>query len=219
MEGIAARYKRLFVRGEGAERIAYYSDAVFAIAMTLLVVDLTIPDDATSSDQVLLEEWPAYAAFALSFVIIAVAWIGHHRRFRFITGHDSGLIWINFALLFVIASLPFPTRLMSEFAPEVPAVVLYGSAVALLQVIEMTQWIYCWRRGLLSKDIDRALFWYVIWDDIPVIVVFGASIVIAFTIGGTAAMYTWFGLFLVAPVAGVIASRRLDRTARAAEPA
>ncbi|HWL02513.1 MAG TPA: TMEM175 family protein [Microbacteriaceae bacterium] len=214
-EGIGARTRRLFGRGSSADRVAYYSDAVYAIAMTLLVLDLKIPDGATSALQVLQEEWQSYVAFMLSFVIIAYSWMSHHRRFKYVIGYDSGLLVVNLVLLFFVVSLPFPTALVSRFAPETSAVVVYAAAVALLELAELVEWIYLKRRGLLSPEIDSGVFWYVFWDFLPAVVVFGGSVVVAFVAGGSAAMYSWFAMFIIAPVAGVLIGRRIDRARRA----
>jgi len=211
--GVETRRNALLGRGDGVDRIMAYSDGVFAIAMTLLVLDIVVPPGATSAAQVLEAEWPSYVAFALSFVIIAVAWIGHHRRFRVVVGHDSGLLWLNLVLLFFVVSLPFPTSLVSEFAPERDAVMVYAAAIVLLQLAGLAQWVYCWRRGLLAPSVDRGVVRYVISDFLPVIVVFGVSIGIAAIWGGEAAMYSWFATIVVAPVTGAIVSRRIDAAA------
>jgi len=216
--GVETRYRRLFGRAEGAERVAYYSDAVYAIAMTLLVLDLRIPEGATSALEVLQQEWPAYVAFALSFVIIAYSWIGHHRRFRVVTGHDTGLIVINLALLFFVVSLPFPTALVSEFAPETSAVIVYAAAVALLELAELAEWVYLRRRGLLAPAVDAGVFRFILWDFLPAIVVFGGSIGVALAFGGTAAMLSWSAMLVLGPVTGVLAARRIDRARRDSSP-
>lgn len=210
-ERVDARSRRLFGRGPGAERIAYFSDAVYAIAMTLLVLDLRIPDGATSALEVLQAEWQPYVAFALSFVIIAHSWIGHHRRFKYVTGHDTGLIIVNLVLLFFVVSLPFPTSLISEFAPETSAVIAYSGAVLLLELAELAEWIYLRRRDLLSREIDSGLYWYVLWDFLPTIVVFGGAIVVAFLVDGTTAMWSWAAMLVIAPLSGILIGRRIDR--------
>jgi len=215
VEGVAARYRRLFGRGDSAERVAYYSDAVYAIAMTLLVLDLRIPDGSTSALQVLQEEWQSYVAFALSFAIIAYSWMGHHRRFKYVIGHDTGLLVVNLVLLFFVVSLPFPTALVSRFAPETSAVITYAAAVALLELAELVEWIYLKRRGLLSPKVDSGVYWYILWDFLPAVVVFGGSIVVALVADGTTAMYSWFAMFILAPLTGIVFARRLDRAARA----
>src|SRR5690606_17996305 len=103
-ERLQARYRRLLGRGTNPDRVAYYSDAVYAIAMTLLVLDLRIPEGATSAIEVLQTEYPSYLAFALSFLIIGYSWIAHHRRFKFVTGYDTGLLIINLIVLFFVVS-------------------------------------------------------------------------------------------------------------------
>lgn len=210
-ERVAQQARRLFGRGKGAERVAYFSDAVYAIALTLLVLDLRVPEGATNALEALQLEWSAYVGFALSFVIIGYSWMGHHRRFRFVTGHDSGLLVVNLVLLFFVVSLPFPTSLLSTFAPETAAVVAYAAAVALLQLAQLAEWIYLGRRGLLSPEIDAGIYRFVCWDFLPAIAVFGGSIVVALVFGGQVAMWTWFAMFLVAPVVGTIVGRRIDR--------
>ncbi|MBO9579133.1 MAG: DUF1211 domain-containing protein [Microbacteriaceae bacterium] len=209
-EGVASRARRLFGRGDGAERIAAYSDGVFAIAMTLLVLDIVVPDGSTSAAQVLAEEWPSYVAFALSFVIVALAWVGHHRRFRVVVGHDVGLLWLNLLLLLFVVSMPFPTSLISAFAPETAAVVVYAAAIALLQLGALAQWWYCWRRGLLAPSVDRGVFLVVVWDLLPVIAVFLVSVPIALLWGGEPAMWSWAASIVLSPLVGVVARRTLD---------
>ena len=212
--GVQQRYRRRFGRGDNADRIAFFSDAVYAIAMTLLVLDLKIPDGSTSALQVLGEEWQSYVAFALSFVIIAYSWMGHHRRFRYVVGYDTGLIVVNLVLLFFVVSLPFPTALVSRFAPETSAVVAYAAAVALLELAELAEWTYLKRRGLLSPEVDTGLFRFIFWDFLPAVIVFGGSIVVALVADGQAAMYSWFAMFVIGPVMGVLVARRIDRARR-----
>jgi uncharacterized membrane protein len=215
-DGVEARYRRVFARGEGAERIAAYSDAVFAFAMTLLAVDLAIPDAATSAAEVLETQIPHFFAFALSFTIVAYVWMGHHRRFRVIVRHDTGLMVWNLVLLFLIAAVPFPTALISRFAPEEPAVITYAAMVTAIIVVQMFGWWHMRRAGLLAKSVDRDLWVYVVLDFVPTVIVFGLSIPIALLLGGQTAMYWWFVLFVVAPVMGILSSRRIDRAERAA---
>lgn len=212
-ERLEARYRRLLGRGTNPDRVAYYSDAVYAIAMTLLVLDLRIPEGATSAIEVLQTEYPSYLAFALSFLIIGYSWIAHHRRFKFVTGYDTGLLIINLIVLFFVVSLPFPTSLISSFAPETSAVIVYAAAVALLQLSELVEWIYLKRRRLLSAEIDSGIFWFVCWDFLPAVLVFGGSIIVALAAGGSIAMYTWPAMFVVAPAAGILIARRIDRAA------
>lgn len=201
----------MFGRGVGADRIAYFSDAVFAIAMTILVVDLRIPDGATDVIEVLKADWTGYFAFALSFVIIALSWVSHHRRFRWVREHDGGLIWINLALLFLIVSVPFPTALLADFAHEPLAVALYALVVALIMLVQAIEWTYLYRRGMLDARVDASLHLQVLWAFVPTFVVFITSIPIAFLLGARAAMWFWVLQIPLGMVTGRLVDRELDR--------
>lgn len=209
--GVTERTNAVFGRGPGAERIAYFSDAVYAIALTLLVVDLKIPDGSTSAATVLAEEWPSYFGFALSFVIISISWVGHHRRFRVIVRHDTGLIIVNLALLFGVASVPFPTALLAEFSPQPVAVAVYAGVVAYILLAQLATWVYARRRDLLADVVDRGMFWNVVWNILPTPVLFLLSIPIAFVFGGQVAMYSWLALMVIGPVSGRLVARAIDR--------
>lgn len=215
-QGVERRYRQLFGRGKGAERIALFSDAVYAIALTLLVLDLRIPEGAPSALAALAAEAPSYLAFALSFAIIGYSWIGHHRRFRYVVGHDTGLLVVNLVMLFFVVSLPFPTSLVSNFAPETAAVVAYAAAVALLEAAELAEWVYLRRRRLLAPEIDDGLYRYIVWAFVPALVVFGGSVLLAVLVDGQVAMISWFAMFVVAPVVGYVVGRRIDRDRRRA---
>src|SRR4051812_34982094 len=162
MSDVSDRYRRLLGRGEGTERIAFFSDAVFAIALTLLVLDIRLPSDLAEDElwPSLVELWPQFFAFVLTFAILGVNWISHHRKFRVIVRFDGGLIWINLAFLMLVALAPFPTAVLSEFAPAFPAVVFYASVIASLGLLQLAMWSYARRRGLLDESIDDELYRY-----------------------------------------------------------
>lgn len=211
MAGVLDRSSAVFSRGPGAERIAYFSDAVYAIALTLLVVDLKIPEGSTSAAAVIAAEWPSYLGFALSFVIISVSWAGHHRRFRVIVRHDPGLIVVNLALLFGIASVPLPTALLADFAPQPTAVAVYAAVIAYILLAQLATWVYAYRRGLVSDVVDRGMYWNVVFNLLPTPIVFLLSIPIAYVFGGQVGMYTWLALAVIGPVAGRLVAREIDR--------
>src|SRR5215467_6357238 len=119
------------VAEEGIGRILALSDGVFAIAITLLILEIAIP--ATTSDaglpKALLELWPRYLAYVLSFAVIARFWVTHHLAFRLIGRYDAGLVWLNLVLLMLVAFLPFPTAVLGEHNGSPAAAVLYAAAV------------------------------------------------------------------------------------------
>lgn len=95
------------------ERMILFSDAVFAIAITLLVIDIRLPEGNLSSRveviNMVMEKLPQLIGFAVSFFVIGQFWVSHHRLFSFVTSYDSGLLWLNLHLLFWIALVPFST--------------------------------------------------------------------------------------------------------------
>jgi uncharacterized membrane protein len=114
----------------GFERLAFFSDAVFAIAITLLVIDLRLPPLEQLSDagllQALLQPFPQYIGFFVSFFVIGRFWIGHHQLFGLISGSDSTLVWRNLLFLLAIAFMPFPTALVGKFVQLRPGVCFYA---------------------------------------------------------------------------------------------
>jgi uncharacterized membrane protein len=117
-------------------RVEAFSDGVFAIAITLLVLDIKVPRDLPESARLLdalLAQWPAYFAFVTSFATIGIMWINHHRLFTLIKRSDQMLLVLNSLLLLGITFVPFPTALLSEYIGEpdqqVAALVYSGTFV------------------------------------------------------------------------------------------
>jgi TMEM175 potassium channel family protein len=99
-------------------RIEAFSDGVFAIAITLLVLDIKVPRELTAGDtlgRALARQWPAYLALVTSFATILIMWINHHRLFTLIGRFDHGLLFYNGLLLFGVIIVPFPTALVAEY--------------------------------------------------------------------------------------------------------
>jgi uncharacterized membrane protein len=90
-----------------AERLTAFSDAVFAVIVTIMVLELKAPDDASLS--ALLPLWPTALSYAVSYLLIAIIWINHHHLMRFVGPPSLSLIWINFIHLFLVSLLPFAT--------------------------------------------------------------------------------------------------------------
>lgn len=207
MSDVRDRYARLFRRGEGTDRMQFFSDAVFAIALTLLVLDIRLPE--TDPDELLdalLALGPQYLGFALSFVIIALNWMSHHAKYRVIVRFDGTLLRINFVLLFLVAWVPFPTSVLSDYGAETPAVVLYAASVALLSLAQLASWLYAYRAGLVSDEADAGVSRYVVLSILPAPVVFLLSIPIAF-FAPDLAMWSWFAIFPVSMLSGWLIRR------------
>ena len=118
-------------------RMEAFSDGVFAIAITLLVLELSVPPEGFEHlGRAILEEWPSYLAYATSFLTIGVVWLLHHGIFRRMSFADSTVTRLNLLLLMVTSFLPFPTKLLSEAInsrdAEQTAVLFYGGVLFVL---------------------------------------------------------------------------------------
>jgi uncharacterized membrane protein len=107
------------------ERLTFFSDAVFAISMTLLVIDIKVPEPATDTDaawlQALADLIPHFVGFVLTFYVVGALWAAHHRTFGRLRHYDPAVVWPNLTLLMMVAFIPFPTALMStHFTDRVP---------------------------------------------------------------------------------------------------
>jgi uncharacterized membrane protein len=216
MSTVRERYEALLGRGSSTERIVFFSDAVFAIAMTLLVLDIRVPDgEYTTVGESLIAVIPKVFAYVLSFAIIAVNWTSHHRKFTVITGYDRRLITLNLGLLLVVAFVPFPTALLAEAGADIAAVVLYAAVVGVLGVVQFAIWAYARRAGLLAPTVDRGIYRLVRRAVLAPSVVFAISVVLALAGLPLIAMFSWF---LIAP-ATLIAARAFPARADDLEPA
>lgn len=96
-------------------RVEAFSDGVVAVAITLLVLDLHIPSTTGSLIMALADEWPAFAAFAISFLVIGIVWVNHHTLFHLLSHTDRVLLFLNLFLLMTIVLIPFVTALFADY--------------------------------------------------------------------------------------------------------
>lgn len=141
----------------GVERVATFSDAVFAIAMTLLVLTIEIPDIpqdqvSTALPNVITDQWHSFFSFALSFVIIGLYWMSHHRHFEHIVRHDGTLLWLNLLFLLSICFLPFPTGLLGSYGGHYLPVVIYAGTNIAIGLFNTALWTYAWRGHRLVRS-------------------------------------------------------------------
>ncbi len=119
-------------------RLETFSDGLFAIAITLLVLGIAVPPGGTALGRELLELWPSYFAYAVSFLGIGAIWINHHAMFRHIVRTDGTLLLLNLLQLMVVAFLPFSTAVLAEAfhrgTDEPIATAFYGATLAVLGV-------------------------------------------------------------------------------------
>jgi uncharacterized membrane protein len=140
-------------------RTAAFSDSVFAIVITLLILDIKPPHlgPRQSLAGALLAMWPRYVALLSSWAIIGLAWIHHHRVFRYLDHADHMLLKLNLLLMLSISLVPFSTALLASHPDEQLAAVIYSSVVAIDAVLFSVIWGHA-RRGhrLLRADISRS---------------------------------------------------------------
>jgi TMEM175 potassium channel family protein len=137
-----------------AERLTFFSDAVVAIAMTLLAIDLPVPEGGTVTafwDSVRHDDGH-YLAFLVSFVVIAAAWSDHHRMFRFVRRTDNRLRLLNTCWLFAIVLNPFATKLLTTGVQTTATHALRFGFYALLQVLESGM-LYAMLRHMITREL------------------------------------------------------------------
>ena len=148
-------YNRL--SGQSLERIAALSDGVFAVAMTLLVLDLHAPAaEAIHSEgdllQKLLPLLPRLLAYLMSFLTLGIFWVGQQTQLNHLERANRNLAWIHLGFLFAVTLLPFTTSLLAEFIELRTALVLYWLNVLLLGLMLAGSWLYASRFDLVKKD-------------------------------------------------------------------
>lgn len=132
------------------ERIIFFSDAVFAIAITILALELQVPaiDRGIATDAMLLksldELLPKFIGFLVSFFIIGLYWTIHHRMFGYVVRYDRKLIRLNLIFLLAIVLMPFSTAFYSEYIIELLRVpmLLYAVNIVFLGVMNIVLWVY-----------------------------------------------------------------------------
>lgn len=149
--------------GLSTNRLEAFSDGVFAVAITLLVLNLQVPQIAASvvSQELvpkLFELWPKLLSYALSFVIVGIYWVAHHNTFHYIKRSDRNLLWLNILLLMCIVFLPFPTALLGQYPEQRVSVIIYAGTLVLTGLVLQSLWWYATSRyRLVDSNIDPRL--------------------------------------------------------------
>ncbi|OXM71650.1 TMEM175 family protein [Amycolatopsis vastitatis] len=198
-------------RGIAAERLTFFSDAVVAIAITLLALELPLPEGATSAELLrsLGHHQSEYVSFLISFVVIGGHWRAHHRLFHYVTTLGGGLIRLTFGWLLMQVIMPFATKVISEDSGFEFRFVFY----ALVQVIALTLFLLmAWqikRNHLYRADTPPELFGAVYHGIGTMIAAFALSIPVAF-------FTHWaYACWIVVPVVGNLLFRFRRRSAAA----
>jgi uncharacterized membrane protein len=188
------------------DRIAFFSDGVFAIAITLLVLEIRLPEPipgshSSLSNALLAELWPDLYSFLISFWFVGTLWIAHHRVFHYIRDYDRGLLLINLFFLMWIVLLPFSATLLSRYEDQQAAVIIYAAHVAVAELALAWVWRHASRTPHLmdTRLMDARQRKYNELLVVAMPLVFALSIGVSF-ISALATELSWLLVFLVRPV-------------------
>lgn len=143
-------------------RVEAFSDGVFAIAITLLVLEIKVPEDAKDNLwSTLGAQWPSYAAYVVTFLVIGIMWVNHHTVFGYIARVDRTLLFLNLLLLMGVAALPWPAALLASYLREGNgshvAAVVYSLFMVYHAMVFQLMWWHLTRTGHLFDDrVDTA---------------------------------------------------------------
>jgi uncharacterized membrane protein len=162
------------------DRVVLLTDAVVAIAMTILVLDLRVPDVATTDlAGAVRHDWQSFLAFGLSFMVIAVSWTGHHQFVAALRRMDGRFLWWNFSYLALVCLMPYASSLISGHSDATFAVVAYLIVIAGLSMMAMIGWIVAVRCGFTIEPGYTETVRYELLDNTVRVAVFAIGIVIA----------------------------------------
>jgi uncharacterized membrane protein len=194
-------------------RVEAFSDGVFAIAITLLILEVRVPSGTADVGSALLHIWPSYLAYVTSFLTIGVIWVNHHSVFTLLSRVDRSLIFINTVMLMVVAFIPFPTRLVAEFLREAhnerDAALAYALTFVLLAIVFEVwwRWITTGRR-LVKPEVPQATIDTITKSYNPGTAIYGGAAALAFVAPlASVAICLALAVFFAFPPAVVMRSR------------
>jgi uncharacterized membrane protein len=148
------------ITGQSLERLAALSDGIFAVAMTLLVLDLHVPASEAIHSQgelwhTLAEAVPQLVSYIMSFMTLGIFWNGQQAQLNSFSRSDRHLSWIHIAFLFAVSLMPFSTRLLAGFIAYRSVLIAYWGNILLLGGVLFLSWRYAIRAGLLREEITH----------------------------------------------------------------
>jgi uncharacterized membrane protein len=140
------------------DRLEALADGIFAFAMTLLVLNLVIPEMKQATDEtllaILLSEGHRFYKYALAFILLGILWVVHHQQFNYIHNADATLIWVNIVILMFIALMPFSTDLIGDYAETKVAGIFFCLNLFFIGTLYTCNWIYASRHYLVATNMD-----------------------------------------------------------------
>lgn len=146
--------------GLPANRVEALSDGIFAIAMTILVLEVHVPELTSAAEltPALIRMWPKLASYVLSFLLLGTLWVGHHFQFHYIEKSDRTLLWLNIAFLMCISFLPFCTGVVGSYRQEPIGIRIYGGTLLLAGILLYAHWAYATRdRRLCAASLEETV--------------------------------------------------------------
>jgi uncharacterized membrane protein len=191
-------------------RVEAFSDGIFAIIITLLVLEIKVPhinDTAETGElrEALLGLLPKFISWIISFFTIAVIWVNHHKIFKQIKVLDSGIFWWNALLLLWCTFIPFPTAVLGDFPDDETSIVLYGTVMSLMAASFSLMRFYAIRKPyLLDESVDILQF----RKGTFLSVLFGPVMYLSGIASGFLHPYVAFVIFLGIPVYFIFSETR-----------
>ena len=180
------------------DRTVALSDGVFAIALTLLVLNIGVPVLGSGHEGVLgqrlLDHGEEYSSYALGFAVIGLLWVRHHTFFREIDHIDRRLTVMNLVYLGLIAFLPYPTRILGLYGSQPAAVIMYATVTATVSIVARIQTVHALRARLLTEAGRREVRRRENWAIVPAVFIVSIPIALA---SPRAALYCWSLLFIL----------------------
>jgi uncharacterized membrane protein len=197
-------------------RLNAFTDGIIVVSMTLLILDVRLPETLGDLDGAkllhgLAELWPKLFGYIVSFLVIAQYWMGYTDRFGRMQRADNGFAWLNILLLLVIGFIPFVTALLGRNHGAV-ATALYAGTMVCISMLLVVMWLYAARKGLLEAPGSAGAQWRAVAPWLQIAAVFGLSIAVAL-FNARIAKLTW--LLLLVPAFTFSVSRLGKSSGRA----
>ena len=174
--------QELLERSRDPRRVTVLTDGVFAIIMTLLVLDIHVPQLAAGENLAsgLLTVWPNLLVFVISFVLTGMYWVGHRDMFTLVRGVDRGLVWLNILFMLPVALVPFAASLLGAYSHDILAIRLYSLLLLLISLMRLLLWYFIGTRPhLLIEHVDRRTLWTGVATSIIPAILYIVSILLA----------------------------------------
>jgi uncharacterized membrane protein len=176
--------------GRAVERLAFFSDAVFAVVLALLAVHIALPPNYVASGALhdsLGDAIPELVGFGISFAMIGVLWVDHHRLFDYLRRRDEGLLWANLAFLLCVGFLAYPAGVFTKHTGAPVAVLFFAGSLLITALVSALLWWYASRpSGLVDDSVDRGTRLQVLRRPLStaaILVVSAPTVLVGFSIG------------------------------------